>query len=228
MEKIDRRGFIRNAGFGLAAVGASGLILRSDALPTPRSHDADTAEEMFESILVDDKKISDLKPTVARELGPFYRTGAPYRAKLTPPFEPGTVLVVTGRVWSFATKKPLANTTLDLWQVDNQTKDYSNSNGDFKNRARLVTDENGAYEFETVHPVPYNPGPNFWRSPHIHFIATAAGHKQLVSELFFKGDEKQDVDTLFHASLAMPVVAKSANGQKYESVVFDIVLEVEK
>ena len=220
---MQRRNFL-----GLAAVGTAGLVLRSDALPTPRSYDAELAEEMFGASVFDDPKVADLKPTVARDLGPFYRSGAPYRAKLTPPFEPGTMLVVTGRVWSFATKKPLAGAVLDLWQVDNQTKDYSKGNGDFKNRARLVTDENGAYEFETVHPVPYNPSPNFWRSPHIHFIANAAGHKRLVSELFFKGDEKQDIDTLFHPSLAMAAVQKSVNGQKYESVVFDIVLEVEK
>ena len=222
---MKRREFIRHSALGLAAIGTSGLILRSDALPTPRSHDADVAEEMFGSFAIDDKKIGELKPTVPRDLGPFYRTGAPYRAKVTPPFEPGTVLVVTGRVWSFGTKKPLTGVTLDLWQVDNQTKDYSNGNGDFKNRGRLMTDENGAYEFETVHPVPYTPSPSFWRSPHIHFIATAAGHKQLVSELFFKGDDKQDVDRLFHPSLAMTAVTKTSNGQKYEHVVFDIVLE---
>ena len=214
---MKRREFLSTASLGLATIGASSLILRGDAVPTPRSHDADTAEIMF-----DDKKLA---PTISRDLGPFYRTGAPYRAKLTPPFEPGTVLVVTGRVWSFATKKPISNTVLDLWQVDNQTKNYSNGNGDFKNRGRLVTDESGAYEFETVHPLPYMPGANFWRSPHIHVIASAAGHKQLVSEIFFKGDEKQDVDQLFHPLLSMPVATKSVNGQKYEHVVFDIVLE---
>jgi catechol 1,2-dioxygenase len=220
---MQRRSFL-----GLAAAGTAGLVLRSDALPTPRSHDAALAEEMFAASLPDDTKVKDLRPTVSRDLGPFYRSGAPYRAKMTPPFEPGTVLIVAGRVWSFATKKPIAGASLDLWQVDNQTRDYSAGNGDFKNRARLVTDENGAYEFETVHPVPYNPSPNFWRSPHIHFIASAGGHKRLVSELFFKGDDKQDVDTLFHPSLAMPAVQRSVNGQRYEHVVFDIVLEAEK
>ena len=228
---MKRRDFIQRAGTGLALLGAGGLLLRSDAMPTPRSHDADEAEELFKGMARPQPSPAppaELKPTTPRELGPFYRTGAPYRAKLTPPLEPGTVLVVTGRIWSFATKRPLANTTLDLWQVDNQTKDYSNGGGDFKNRARLLTDENGAYEFETVHPVPYQPGPNFWRSPHIHFIATAAGHKRLVSELFFRGDEKQDIDQLFHSSLAMPVLSRSLNGQRCETVVFDIVLEAEK
>ena len=226
---MKRRDFLQQTSFGLAIVGVSGLVLRSDARPTPSSLDADDAETIFNEISMnnlDDK--TDLKPTVSRDLGPFYRSGSPYRAKLTPPFEPGTVLVVTGRIWSFETKKPLANAALDLWQVDNQTADYSAGNGDFKNRARLVTDENGAFEFETVHPIPYNPSPNFWRSPHIHLIANAAKHKQLVSEIFFKGDAKQDVDRLFHPSLAVPTVKKSINGKEYETAVFDIVLETEK
>jgi catechol 1,2-dioxygenase len=226
---MKRRDFLQQTGFGLAALGGSGLVLRSDASPTPRSFDADEAETLFREISgakLDDRK--DLKPTVARELGPFYRKGAPFRAKLTPPFEPGTVLVVTGRIWSFETKKPLPGASLDLWQVDNQTRDYSGGNGDFKNRARLVADEGGAFEFETVHPVPYNPSPNFWRSPHIHFIATAAKHRQLVSEMFFKGDAKQDIDQLFHPSLAVAVEKKKINGKDYETAIFDIVLEVEK
>jgi len=222
---MERRDFITRAAIGLAA-GAGTLVLRSDALPTPRSLDADDAEALFTSVSPGPQATpADLRPTTPRELGPFYRSGSPYRAKLTPPLEAGMVLLVTGRVWSFQSKKPVAGALLDLWQVDNRTRDYSNGGGDFKNRARLLTDENGLYEFETVHPVPYQPNPNMWRSPHIHFIATAAGHKRLVSELFFRGDEKQDIDPLFHNSLSMPIAKKAANGQAYEHVVFDIVLE---
>ncbi len=223
---MKRRAFLQQAGFGLGVIGASGLVLHSDARPTPRSPDASEAETLFEEI--SGAGADDLKPTVARELGPFYRAGAPFRAKLTPPFEPGTVLVVTGRVWSFETKKPIPSAALDLWQVDNQTASYSAGVGDFKNRARLVTDEAGAFEFETVHPIPYSPSRNFWRSPHIHFIATAAGYKRLVSEMFFKGDAKQDVDGLFHPALAVPVQKKTVNGKEYETVIFDIVLEAAK
>lgn len=228
---MKRRAFLQQSSIGLTAFGLSGLVLRADARPTPRSLDADEAEATLNSLqqAFDDKNKIDLKPTVARDLGPFYRSGAPFRTKLTPPFEPGTVLVVTGRIWSFETKKPLAGATLDLWQVDNQTRDYSaGGGGDFKNRARLYADENGYFEFETVHPVPYSPSANFWRSPHIHFIAAAAGHKRLVSEMFFKGDRKQDVDSLFHPSLAVAAEKKTLNGKEYETAVFDIVLEAEK
>ncbi len=225
---MKRRDFLQQTSLGLAMIGVSGLVLRSDARPTPQSLDAREAVTLFQTNQSSIENKDDLKPTVSRELGPFYRSGSPFRAKLTPPFEPGTVLVVTGRVWSFETKKPLANASLDLWQVDNQTADYSNGNGDFKNRARLQTDENGAFEFETVHPIPYAPSPNFWRSPHIHFIAAAAKHKTLVSEMFFKGDAKQDIDRLFHSSLAVAIEKKKINGKDYETAIFDIVLEAEK
>lgn len=228
---MKRRDFIRQSGLGLAAIGVSGLVLRADAHPTPRSLDADESEILFQSqqsFISDNPIQEELKPTVARDIGPFYRTGAPYRAKMTPPFEPGTVLIVTGRVWSFETKKPLPGAQLDLWQVDNQTSTYSSGKGDFKNRTRLVADENGAFEFETIHPIPYLGGPNFWRSPHVHVIVTAPKHRQLISEMFFKGDPKQDVDALFHPALSVPVVKKNINGRDYETAVFDIVLEIEK
>lgn len=218
---MKRREFLQKSSVGLAMFGVSGLVLRSDAKPTPRSLDANEAEETFASFEDSD----DLKPTLSRSEGPFYRKGSPFRAKMTPPFEPGVVLVVTGRIWSYETKKPLPNTILDLWQVDNQTDSYSSNKGDFKNRARLITNEEGFYEFETVHPKPYLAGPNFWRSPHIHFIALANGHKKLTSEMFFKGDPKQKIDPLFHSSLTVPIKKKKINSKEFESAVFDIVLE---
>lgn len=208
----------------MAGLSASAYVLSSDARPTPRSHDADDAEEIFASIQdLDDPK--DLKPTEPRDMGPFYMKGAPYRAKITPPVAVGTVLVVSGRVWSYETKRPVPGTLLDLWQVNNATEKYSNEKGDFENRSRLMTDENGYYEFESVHPKPYMHRPDFWRSPHIHVIATAAEHKRLTTEIFFKYDPKQDVDSLFHPSLVVPVKKQNSMGKEFETCVFDIVLK---
>ena len=47
---MKRRDFLQQTSFGLAIVGASGLVLRSDARPTPRSLDADDAETIFNEI----------------------------------------------------------------------------------------------------------------------------------------------------------------------------------
>lgn len=46
--------------------------------------------------------------------------------------------------------------------------------------------------------------------------------------MFFKGDAKQDIDRLFHPSLAVPIEKKKVNDKDYETAVFDIVLEGEK
>jgi catechol 1,2-dioxygenase len=229
MSELSRRKFLKQTGW--ATLGAAGLVLRADAAPTPTSHDAAEAEKILIEMGPPPKATvamrGDLKQTVARELGPFYKTGAPFRAKVCPPFEAGNVLVVSGRVWAFDTKKPLPGAVLDLWQVDNEGR-YSSGNGDFKNRARLLTTEDGYYEFETIHPVPYQPNSNMWRSPHIHFIAQCQGYQRLVSEMFFAGDPKQDVDWLFHPALVVPYERKEINGKAVEFAVFDIVLTSEK
>ena len=71
---------------------------------------------------------------------------------------------------------------LDLWHVDVNGK-YSAGDGDFKNRARILTDESGAYELEGLHPVAYQPGGDGWRCPHIHLLVEAAGYKRLITEM---------------------------------------------
>ena len=225
MNEFTRRTFLKQA--GLAALGATGLVLRADAAPTPTSPDAAEAEKILIEMGPPPKTVAmargDLQQTVSRELGPFYKTGAPFRAKVCPPFEPGKALVVSGRVWGFDTRKPLPGVLLDVWQVDHHGR-YSAGDGDFKNRARLLTAEDGSYEFETIHPVAYQPNANMWRSPHIHFIAQGTGYQRLVSEMFFKGDPRQDVDWLIHPELVVPYERKEINGQQVEFAIFDIVL----
>src|SRR5258708_7163694 len=54
----------------------------------------------------------------------------------------------------------------------------------FVNRARLVADENGYYEYETIHPGPYKIGDNAWRPSHIHYIIAHPGYKALTTQLF--------------------------------------------
>lgn len=224
----SRREFLKRAGFGMAAFGVANdaLVLAADTPPTPSDANAAAAEQVLlklgpppEAIRMSD----ETKLTHPNPLGPFYRKGAPFRGKATPPFEPGQVMLVSGRVWGFDTKRPLPGAILDVWQVDIQGK-YSAGDGDFKNRARLLTSETGYYEFETIHPVAYQPS-DFWRSPHIHYRVVREGYQTLVTELFFEGDPKQDVDPMFEKALVRPVAKKTINNQAVESVVFDIVLE---
>lgn len=227
----SRRTFLRQAGCGLAAAGIAGgpLTLRAGAQPTPTARDADVAEAILKRMGHPPAaiKLEDgVARTKSRALGPFYREGAPFRAKVCPPLAEGHVLVVTGRVWAYDTRRPLPGALLDVWQVDHEGH-YSAGNGDFSHRARLITSESGAYEFETIHPVAYEPSPDFWRSPHIHFICTSPGYQRLVSEMFFAGDDKHDRDTLFHPALMVPLRRETVRGQTVEHAVFDIVLDAE-
>lgn len=207
----SRREFLKTTSVGLAVTSGFGdLLLRADAAPT--------------RVAGVEAPASGLALTRAIVAGPFYRSGAPYRGKSTAPFERGTVLLLSGRVWSLASRKPIPGAVLDVWHVDADGR-YSDGETDFRNRARLLAAEDGSYEVEAIHPVGYSPGGQGWRCAHLHFSVAAPGHKPLTSEMYFKGDPRQDTDFLFHPSLCVPVERRSAGGHDYEAAVFDVVLE---
>jgi protocatechuate 3,4-dioxygenase beta subunit len=227
---FSRRIFLRRTGIGLATVGAAGLILRSDAQPTQT-----VSRDQSEAILIKmgptpkENTITkeDLKKVAPLPYGPFYRTGAPFRGKLSLPGEPGTTFILSGRVWAFDTKRPLPGVVLDFWHVDIQEK-YSNGTTDFRNRGRLVSSESGYYELESIRPIPYRPNPtgapDFWRCAHFHLVAVCPGYQPLVTEIHFQGDPKK-ADPMYRLENAIAVQEKTVNGKAFETGAFDIVLE---
>src|ERR1700727_2504500 len=92
------------------------LILRTDAQPTPSYYDDGHYVEYVDKLY--EKSRSSRPPTDPDVLGPYFRKGAPYRAKVTPPNEPGTALVVSGRIWGIDSRRPLGGTTVDVWQAN--------------------------------------------------------------------------------------------------------------
>lgn len=226
-----RRGFLRHSALGLAAMGASGLILRSDATPTQEvNRDGSSDRILIQMAPASQETTSktDLKKTITQPYGPFYRTGAPFRGKLSVPGEPGTTFVLSGRVWAYDTKRPLAGVVLDFWHVDMQEK-YSDGT-DFRNRGRLISSETGLYELESIRPIPYRPNPTgspeFWRCAHFHLLASAPGYKPLVTEIHFREEPKKS-DPMYRIENAIAVEQRSLNGKSFETGVFDIVLERE-
>jgi len=224
MAEHSRREFLRFS--GLAAVGtAGGLLLEANARPTAASGSPAIAEQLRDQF--GDPPITltmkdGAKPTPRNALGPFFEKGAPFRGKVSPPRAPGTVLVVSGRVWAFDTKRPLPGAILDLWHCDIHGR-YVNAESDYSYRARIITSESGAYEYETIHPVVYDDHGDF-RSPHIHYRIASPGYRTLVTQLFFEGDPKHDEDHLFDPSLMVPIVKKGEAGAEYEAGFFDVVL----
>jgi len=225
MVDSTRRSFLKHGAIGLAAAGVSGLVLCSDAQPTQQvSRDAaDRVMVQLGSAAQEIAPKADLKIVTPLPYGPFYRTGAPFRGKLSLPGEPGTTFVLSGRVWAFDTKRPLPGAVLDFWHVDMQEK-YSNGTTDFRNRGRLISSETGQYELESIRPIPYRPNPTgapeFWRCAHFHLVAIAPGYQSLVTEIHFQGDPKKN-DPMYRIENAITVEAHKT----FESGVFDIVLE---
>ena len=231
MARTTRRRFLHHAGLGLAAAGTRELILRADAQPTPAIASGEAASRVVIQMNRPAKPpmaANAALPKVAPlPYGPFYRTGAPFRGKLCLPGEPGTPFVLSGRVWGFETRRPLPGVVLDFWHVDVHEK-YSNGDDDFRNRGRLISSETGAYEFESIRPIPYRPNPDTnpanWRCAHFHLLAVCPGYAPLVTEIHFRGDPHTD-DPMFRAENAIAVETRARNGHSYEAGVFDIVLE---
>ena len=225
-----RRSFVRQTALGLAAVGVSGLVLRSDAQPTQEVSRNSTDRILIQMGPAPKDAIApktDLRKITPMPFGPFHRPGAPFRGKLSLPGEPGTTFILSGRVWAFDTKRPLAGAVLDFWHVDMQEK-YSDGVTDFRNRGRVVSSETGLYEVEGIRPIPYRPNPtgspNFWRCAHFHLVAVCPGYKPLVTEIHFQGDAKK-TDPMFRTENAIAVEQRSLNGKSFETGVFDVVLE---
>jgi catechol 1,2-dioxygenase len=229
MPDSTRRSFLRSGigGLGLASI-ADRLLLRADARPTP-AIDSDSHQVLIEMQPAPSVEITPpgtLQKITPVTEGPFYRRGAPFRAKLCPPGEPGTTFVMTGRVWALDTRRPLAGAVLDFWHVDAHEK-YSDGVGDFRNRGRLVSSETGGYELESIRPIPYRPNPannNFWRCAHFHLRVDRPGYRTLITEIHFQDDPRKN-DPMYRPENAIAVEKRTANGMPFETGVFDIVLE---
>jgi protocatechuate 3,4-dioxygenase beta subunit len=226
MNEISRRVFLRKGAMGLAAAGATAasvhvLTLHCDAQVTPSSGTAPSnLPPLPANFVVTERNIE----------GPFFRPAAPFRAKITPPLANGTTLLIQGRVWGFGSKKPLAGAVLDIWQAsaagryDNDDFNAPPAPNVFLNRARVITDENGAYEFETVHPGKYPLDETRLRPAHIHYRISHPAHKTLITQLYFKGDTHIEGDPFVVPSLIIELDKRKNGEATYEHGVFDIVL----
>ena len=227
-----RRTFIQQTAAGLATIGVSGLVLRTEARPTQEVNRDKSDRVLVQMAPMPPEIIAakgELKKVTPQPYGPFYRPGAPFRGKLSLPGEPGTTFVLSGRVWAYDTKRPLPGTVLDFWHVDLQEK-YSNGTNDFRNRGRLISSETGQYELESIRPIPYRPNPtgapDFWRCAHFHLVAVCPGYQPLITEIHFQGDPKKN-DPMFRGENAIAVEERTVNGKAFQTGVFDVVLEPE-
>ncbi len=151
--------------------------------------------------------------TPSSVLGPFHILGAPdvsVGGDLRHD-NAGDQVIVRGQVTD-SDGAAIAGAEMEIWQTaDNGL--YSNqdpSQPDYNLRGHMSVGADGHYAFTTVRPAPYTvpddgpvgellhaTGRQPWRPSHFHFIVTAPGYRQLVTEVFPDDDPYIDQDAVF-------------------------------
>ena len=112
----------------------------------------------------------------------------------------GEVTHLSGRVLD-SRGAPIKDAVVEIWQVDNRGV-YLHSGSDnatardanFQGYGRFETGSSGEYRFRTIKPVPY-PG----RTPHIHFAVTSKGRERLTTQLYVRGEPRNERDGLLRS-----------------------------
>ena len=194
-----------------------------------------TSDTLGISSLVDIINSNPDGGTEASVLGPFYIEGS----KMV---EVGTNLigdsegeptVVSGVVRTLG-GDPIEGAMVDVWQTaanglyENQDPEQPENNL----RCRMLTGKDGYYQFSTIKPVSYKvptdgpvgrmldlQGRHAWRPSHLHYKVSAAGHRNLITEVFCEEDEYIEEDAVFgvRKSLAVPYkeITSEEEAEKY-------------
>jgi len=114
----------------------------------------------------------------------------------------GPRIIVHGRVMD-EFGRPVPGALLEVWQANaggryrHRKESYlAPLDPNFGGCGRVITGEDGSYEFRTIQPGPYPwpNGPNDWRPAHIHFSVCGASFAQrLITQMYFEGDPMLDL-----------------------------------
>ena len=166
-------------------------------------------DHFMDLMIEEDLKAAGLDGGTVRTIeGPLYVAGAPEEkgfARLDDgtDLDNGTVLFMQGTVYG-EDGNPLPNAKVEVWHA-NSLGNYSffdESQSHFNLRRSIITDENGNYAFRSIVPLGYSVPPEGMtqkvlgalgrhghRPAHIHFFASADGHRKLTTQINIDGDE---------------------------------------
>ncbi|MFK8044379.1 MAG: hypothetical protein AB8B72_02710 [Crocinitomicaceae bacterium] len=157
-------------------------------------------------------------------LGPFYRPKAPERNNLLFDGLKGTKIQLKGAVYQSDCKTLIKNALVEIWHCDSEGN-YDNESDLFLHRAVAKTTKAGNYDFLTIIPGKYLNGELF-RPSHIHYRVSAPGYKELISQIYFKGDPHITKDPWASQPKAnmriLDLIPENTKGEL--SVTFDIYL----
>ncbi len=131
----------------------------------------------------------------------------------------GQVIVVEGVV-AGVDCKPIENVFVEIWQACASGRyDHPGDpntaalDPDFQYWGIVKTNAKGEYSFKTILPGAYPADTDWIRPPHIHFKVHKWGFKELITQLYFEGNELNDKD----------LILQSLNQEQKELVVRPIV-----
>ncbi len=160
--------------------------------------------------------------------GPFYTPNAPglLNNELSQSNEPGTKLILSGRVLNINCDEFIPNTEIDIWHA-NDAGSYDNTG--FNLRGKTLTNTQGFYLFETVKPGLYLNGLSY-RPSHIHFKITPPGFPTLTTQLYFQGDPNITNDNAASITSGIydasdRIIPLTANSQGHLEGTWDIVID---
>ena len=153
-------------------------------------------------------------PTPPQTAGPFYPTtrkpdedvdltliaGHVERAQ-------GTIVRVSGQVVD-QDCQPVQGALVEIWQANtwgryDHERDSRNPNPldpDFQGVAKMLTGQDGEYEFKTILPGSYPADNSGWiRPPHIHFRIARRAHHELTTQMYFAGQDLNESDRILQA-----------------------------
>lgn len=112
----------------------------------------------------------------------------------------GQVVYIQGKIIDQHCK-PVDGAVVEIWQACASGK-YNHSHDsnpapldhDFKYWGEAITDATGSYAFKTIIPGAYPADKDWVRPPHIHFKVSRLGYRELVTQMYFKGNPLNDRD----------------------------------
>jgi protocatechuate 3,4-dioxygenase beta subunit len=114
----------------------------------------------------------------------------------------GQVIIVKGRVLD-PLCNPIKGANVEIWQAchtgkynHDQDPNPAAIDPHFRYWAEAFTNENGEYAFKTILPGAYPADTDWTRPPHIHFRITRLGYRDLVTQMYFKGNAYNDRDLI--------------------------------
>ena len=133
--------------------------------------------------------------------GPFYTPNSPNISILTPPEITSDFLFITGTVYANDCITPIPNAVVDIWHA-NKGELLSDGEEDFFGnstyvdnfyRAKIYTDINGNYAYQTILPGKYLNG-GYYRPSHIHYKSSYLNQNELTTQLYFENDTTIAID----------------------------------